>query len=112
MTNIRYPSVRTYRRVLTALIVLTTALLAGSASQTSAQGQPACPCTIWPSSAVPTVASVSDTRSTEVGVKFRSDVNGFVAAIRFYKGAANTGTHTANLWTASGTSLARVTVSG
>src|SRR4029453_3310618 len=52
------------------------------------------------------------TRSTEVGVKFRSDVNGFVTAIRFYKGAENTGTHTANLWTASGTSLARVNFSG
>jgi N,N-dimethylformamidase beta subunit-like, C-terminal/Domain of unknown function (DUF4082)/Bacterial Ig domain len=68
-----------------------------------------CPCTIWPSSAVPTIISDSDTGSVELGVKFRSDVNGFITGIRFYKGSANTGTHVANLWTTSGQRLATAT---
>ena len=106
LRNRRYDCTRIARCLLAAAVTFLTALLVVGASQSHAQS------TIWSSSALPAVASVSDTRSTEVGVKFRSDVNGFVTAIRFYKGAANTGTHTANLWTASGTSLARVNFSG
>jgi hypothetical protein len=45
----------------------------------------------------------------EVGVKFRSDVAGTVSGIRFYKAAANTGTHVGNLWATNGTRLATAT---
>src|SRR5204862_4685652 len=45
----------------------------------------------------------------EVGVKFRSNVSGVISGIRFYKGAANTGTHTGHLWTAGGQMLAEAT---
>jgi Domain of unknown function (DUF4082) len=45
----------------------------------------------------------------EVGVKFKSDVSGRVTGIRFYKAAANTGTHIGSLWNASGTLLASAT---
>src|SRR5262249_49333986 len=45
----------------------------------------------------------------EVGVKFRSDVAGFIDSIRFYKGAGNTGPHVGNLWSSSGTLLASAT---
>jgi Domain of unknown function (DUF4082)/Bacterial Ig-like domain len=72
----------------------------------------ACPCTIWPPTATPAVANVPDASSIELGVKFRSSVNGFVTGIRFYKGSSNTGTHTGTLWTASGAQLATVTFSG
>jgi acyl-CoA thioesterase len=41
-----------------------------------------------------------------VGVKFLSDVAGFITGIRFYKGATNTGTHVGHLWSADGTLLA------
>ena len=34
-------------------------------------------------------------------MKFQSSVSGWVAGVRFYKGAGNTGTHTGSLWTAS-----------
>jgi hypothetical protein len=64
-----------------------------------------CPCSAWPATAVPVVASSIDTRVLNVGVKFRVDVNGYIKAIRFYKGAANTGTHTGALWTSGGTLL-------
>jgi hypothetical protein len=45
-------------------------------------------------------------------VKFSSDENGWVTGIRFYKSAANAGTHTGSLWTASGTQLATGTFTG
>jgi hypothetical protein len=50
-----------------------------------------------------------DGSSIELGVKFKSDVNGSITGIRFYKSAANTGTHIGSLWTASGTRLAQAT---
>ena len=43
------------------------------------------------------------------GLKFRSDVNGFIKGVRFYKGASNIGTHIGNLWTSTGTLLATAT---
>ena len=42
----------------------------------------------------------------ELGVKFTSSVNGWVAGVRFYKGAGNNGTHTGTLWSSTGTQLA------
>src|SRR5262249_20905841 len=44
-----------------------------------------CPCTIFASTSSPTNTSSPDTSAVEVGVKFRSDVNGFVNGVRFYK---------------------------
>jgi len=68
--------------------------------------------TIWPSTATPAVVADSDTGEVELGVKFRSDLNGFITGIRFYKGATNTGTHVGRLWTSTGTQLASVTFTG
>jgi hypothetical protein len=48
----------------------------------------------------------------EVGVKFWSETDGVVAGIRFYKSAANIGTHVAHLWSVSGTLLASATFTG
>ena len=64
---------------------------------------------IWPSTAKPTTVTDSDTGSVEIGVKFYSDVSGFITGLRFYKGITNTGTHVADLWTSSGTLLATAT---
>jgi hypothetical protein len=68
-----------------------------------------CPCTVWNSTTIPAVASAADSNPVELGVKFRSDVNGFVTGLRFYKGSSNTGTHVGHLWTISGELLASVT---
>jgi hypothetical protein len=62
--------------------------------------------TIWPSNAVPAIPDTGPDRAVVVGVKFTSDVAGYVTGIRFYKGIGNTGTHTGSLWTAGGTLLA------
>jgi VCBS repeat-containing protein len=72
---------------------------------------PACPCSIWNDTVVPAFPAVSDGQPIEVGVKFRSDVNGYITGLRFYKGAANTGTHVGHLWSSSGTQLAAATFS-
>jgi hypothetical protein len=67
---------------------------------------------IWASTAVPGVVDSGPDSAVELGVKFRSDVNGKVTGIRFYKAAANTGTHVGNLWSSAGTKLGSATFSG
>ena len=64
---------------------------------------------IWDSSAIPTYTAVSDGQAIEIGVRFRSNVDGYITGIRFYKGSANTGTHVGNLWSTTGTLLASAT---
>jgi hypothetical protein len=64
---------------------------------------------IWPSTATPVNASANDTTAQELGVKFTSDLSGYVTGIRFYKGTGNTGTHVGHLWTSTGTLLATAT---
>ena len=86
------------------------ALLAFCMLPSAVLGQ-SCPCTIWPPSATPTLADSGDSNSGEFGVKFRSDVNGTITGIRFYKATTNTGTHIANLWSSTGTKLASATFS-
>ena len=71
-----------------------------------------CPCTIWPSTATPAVASDPDSTGIEVGVKFRANHAGFISGIRFYKGSGNTGTHVGSLWSANGTKLESATFTG
>src|SRR5262249_24218177 len=66
-----------------------------------------CPCSLWTPAATPAIAAFSDSTSVEVGVRLQSERSGFISGIRFYKGEANTGTHNGNLWSASGTLLAR-----
>jgi uncharacterized protein YkwD len=61
---------------------------------------------IWPDSATPSVLSMGAGYPVELGVRFRSDVNGAITGIRFYKGPGNTGVHTGSLWGADGALLA------
>ncbi len=65
--------------------------------------------TIWPSNPTPTIVDGGDTAAVELGVKFRSDTAGFIIGMRFYKSAANTGTHIGNLWSTPGHQLATAT---
>jgi hypothetical protein len=61
---------------------------------------------------LPAIASVSDPNPIELGVKFRSNVDGYITGLRFYKGSTNTGTHIGHLWSSSGTLLAQATFTG
>jgi hypothetical protein len=64
---------------------------------------------LWERASTPAVATNTDTKSVEVGLKFRSDIAGYVTGVRFYKGTGNTGTHTGSLWSITGTRLGTVT---
>ena len=65
-------------------------------------GMPSTTTSLWNASSTPTTADSGDGHAIEVGVKFTADVNGIVTGIWFYKSAANTGTHVANLWSSTG----------
>ncbi len=71
-----------------------------------------CPCSFWTATATPGAADSGDASSGEFGVRFRADVDGTVTGIRFYKSAANTGSHVGNLWTNTGTLLASAVFAG
>jgi chitodextrinase len=64
------------------------------------------PLSFWNGATPSSGAADADTSAVELGVKFRTDVAGTVTAIKFYKAANNTGTHTGKIWTATGTQLA------
>ena len=66
---------------------------------------------IW-SNATPAVIDAGADSSVELGVKFTADVGGTIQGIRFYKAAANTGTHTGSLWDSQGHLLATATFTG
>ncbi|MEO8628834.1 MAG: N,N-dimethylformamidase beta subunit family domain-containing protein, partial [Betaproteobacteria bacterium] len=85
---------------------------AASAAVSVTVGSRACPCSIWPTNAVPTVTTDADDKSIEVGVKFFADSDGTISAIRFFKSATNAGTHVGTLWTANGQLLGQATFSG
>jgi len=67
---------------------------------------------IWPSNPVPAIVDAGPDNAVELGVKFRSDVAGFITGIRFYKSALNTGTHVGSLWSSTGTRLGTATFTG
>jgi Domain of unknown function (DUF4082) len=68
------------------------------------------PRSIWDDSTTnPTLEASSDNQAAELGVKFQSEMNGFITGIRFYKGSTNIGTHTGTLWSSTGQELAIAT---
>ena len=69
----------------------------------------ACPCTIFASDSAPAATAAVRDNPLEVGVKFRSDEDGYITSLRFYKHSNNTGTHVGHLWSADGTLLAAAT---
>ncbi|MET4901647.1 DUF4082 domain-containing protein [Paenarthrobacter sp. CC6] len=58
---------------------------------------------------IPTVQDSGDGGSYEMGLRFTPTADGFITGVRFYKSAANTGTHTASLWSSTGERLATAT---
>ena len=64
---------------------------------------------VWDSSTVPDTVDAGPDSPVELGVKFSSDMSGYITGARFYKASTNTGTHVANLWSSTGTLLATAT---
>jgi hypothetical protein len=59
----------------------------------------------------PSIVTVNDPNSVELGFKFQASSAGEITGLRFYKGEENTGAHVANIWSSSGTLLATQTFS-
>jgi Domain of unknown function (DUF4082)/Bacterial Ig domain/Right handed beta helix region len=76
-------------------------LVMGSGSATAAS--------LFLASDVPAIVTANDPNPVELGVKFNVASAGQITGLRFYKGPQNTGTHTAHLWSATGTLLASAT---
>ena len=85
------------------------ALVADASSSFTTAPAPAVTASLWNNSTVPATVDVGEPQALELGVKFTADVNGFITGLRFYKSAANTGTHVGNLWSSSGQLLATAT---
>ena len=67
------------------------------------------PCTLWSDATVPAILTDPDGSPVELGLKFRSEVDGFIRGIRFYKSPQADGTHIGSLWSSSGQLLAQAT---
>jgi hypothetical protein len=72
---------------------------------------PACgggvfPCSVWGMSGTPQTPNQRNLPSIELGMKFRTDVNGEIQGIRFYKGSSFSGDFTGHLWDTAGNPLA------
>jgi methionine-rich copper-binding protein CopC len=80
-------------------------------SFTTGSSSAPCPCTVF-GAATPGIMDAADASNVELGMKIQPSVNALVTGVRFYKSAANTGTHTGTLWTSAGVSLATGTFTG
>src|SRR4029078_2497127 len=67
-----------------------------------------CPCTVFKSTEGPLGDALADS-PVEVGMKFRSNQDGWITGLRFYKEPSNTRTHVAHLGSSTGQQLAEVT---
>ncbi len=95
-----------------SLITATLNAISGAATLTVTNPPPpppSSPNTLFNSSAVPAVPNASAGVSIELGMKFTADRNGTITALRFYKGAGNSGPHVENLWSSTGQLLATAT---
>jgi hypothetical protein len=63
----------------------------------------------FPAAVSPTTPVDTDTDAVQLGVKFSASVSGHITGVKFFKGAQNTGTHTAAVWSSTGVKLATAT---
>ena len=69
----------------------------------------ACPCHLFTPAEVPDIATetnLNDAVALEMGLRFKTDIDGFIHGIRFFKSSLDVGaTHTATLWDNTGTTI-------
>jgi hypothetical protein len=63
------------------------------------------PFSLFTAESTPAIPAYNDSSAVTVGVRFSSDVDGTVTAIKFYAGPGNTGSQTVTLWSSSGSQL-------
>lgn len=65
-----------------------------------------CPCTVFETTNSPELTNQFDNISgIEVGVKFKSNITGYITGMRFYKSTNDIGVHTASIWALNGNLL-------
>ena len=96
--------------LLTALVGL--AALPVTAPAGAAEPGQDCPCSLWSADDVPDIVDFDDPLPVELGVHFTVDIEAPITGLRYYKSAANAGTHVGSLWSLDGTLLARATFVG
>lgn len=67
---------------------------------------------IWDDTAIPDTLTINDGTALELGLAFKSSLDGYISGVRFYKSPGDTGSHVGSLWQSDGTKLADVTFSG
>ncbi len=87
--------------------------VSGSSNAFEVLTAPTCPCSLWNTGTLPAKIFNADATPVEVGVKFRAATDGYITALRFYRGATNPGTvFTGHLWSAGGALLAEAPFAG
>jgi hypothetical protein len=72
-----------------------------------------CPCTFWmPDLPGSDYLDEQDSQPVEVGLRFRTDRDGYISGLYFRRNPENTGPQVAHLWSASGELLAEATLTG
>ena len=87
------------KRAVLASVSLITALLALTTSRSLAESPSY---SIWSDSTPINAVIDDDNQPVELGLKFRSDVDGEISAIRFYRAVANDSGYVVNLWDSTG----------
>ena len=64
---------------------------------------------LWPDPVSPTYPYYNNPGPIEVGLKFRTDIPGYITGVRYFKGLDLTGTRIGRLWNMAGEKLAEVT---
>ena len=71
---------------------------------------PICPCSLFVAQQ-PVNVDLTDSAAYELGMKFQATSPGQITAIRYWRAANETGSHTGRIWSATGTQLASATFS-
>jgi hypothetical protein len=69
-----------------------------------------CPCSLFRPTDTP--AGTGTGGALEMGTRIRTDANGWITGVRFFKTAGDPGTHTGTLWSAASAQLATGTYTG
>jgi len=102
----------TFTATASGAIAVSGAVMSPYSRSFTTAGPTACPCTLSDSSATPAIVDSGDTSAVSLGVKFTPSVTSYAVGVRFYKSAANTGTHTVSIWSSAGARLGTATVTG
>jgi hypothetical protein len=102
-SGLRFWSVKKLFRLVRGNRVLVLALASCAALVSAASAQT----TLMSSTSVPSLIDSNDAQAVELGMKFKSDTNGHITALRFYKAKTNVGTHVGHIWSNTGVLLAR-----